>query len=262
MRILRVAGAFYLTVTFGMTSMSSADPLSVETKPTARQQLLYGIQLANHSFDIPAETSARHEAVFRAAAAFEILMLRWPASTEAGSGAMEQATLYESNLLYINVVKAVKNAEIRGITNGDNGPDLYAKEGRAHIFLRDFKGADIAFRNAETHPAFHRIPPERQATIHALIGWSYRERGDHRSAIQHYDRAARVPGADVVSRASAALEAVLECERGDDIADRAPLLSHLAELVAEYHNGIHRDGGDAIVMKGIEDEMNRRGGKH
>jgi tetratricopeptide (TPR) repeat protein len=262
MRIFRVAGAFFLTVTVGIASMLSADPLRVETKPTARQQLLYGIELANHSFDTRAETDARRQAVFRAAAAFEILMLRWPASTEAGTGAMEQATLYESNLLYSNVVKAVKNAEIRGITNGDNGPDLYAKEGRAQIFLHDFKGADTAFRNAETHPAFHRISPERQATIHALVGWSYRERGDHRSAIQHYDRAARVPGANVVSRASAALEAVLESERGNDNADRAPLLSHLAELVTEYRNGTHQDGGEAIVMKGVEDEMNRRGGKH
>ena len=114
--------------------MSSAEPLNVETKPTARQQLLYGMQLANQAFGFRAETSARREAVFRAAAAFEILMLRWPASMEAGSAATEQAALYEGNLLYGNVVKAVKNAESRGILNGDQGPDLYATEGRAHVF--------------------------------------------------------------------------------------------------------------------------------
>lgn len=262
MRALRIFAVLLFVFSYTMVDVASGKPLNVETKATARQQLLYGLDLAKSSFESRASTDLRYEAVFRAAAAFEILMMRWPSSPEAATGAVEQVALYESNLLYSNVVKAVRNAETRGIANGDRGPDLYWREGRAFVFMREFAAADTAFRNAETHPAFHRLTPDEQSTIYSHIAWSYRERGDHSAAIHEYDRAARVPAARVALRASAALEAVLESERGNDPTYRAQLLSHLGELVAEYRAGHPHDSGEAAEMNGIEQELQRRGGGH
>jgi tetratricopeptide (TPR) repeat protein len=261
-RILRIFVVVSLICGCSMAAVGPGKPLNVETKPSARQQLLYGLDLASRSLATAPRTDARYEAVFRAAGAFEILMMQWPSSPEAATAAVEQLALYEGNLLYGNVVKAMHNVESRGIANSDRGPDLYCKEGRAFVFMHDFAAADIAFRKAETHPAFHHLTPDGQSTIYSQIAWSYRERGDHRTAIQHYDRAARVHDAPMLLRASAALEAVLESERGNDPADRAQLLSHLETIVTEYRGAHAHDDGEAALMNGIEAELNHRIRRH
>lgn len=237
--------------------MAFGEPVDVEMKPTPRQQLLYAMGLANDSFATPARTDERHRSAMRAAAAFELLMLRWPSSREAPVAAIEQVSLYESNLLFGNVVDAVTNAENRGIAKSDRGPELYSKAGKAQTFLRNFDAADSAYRAATTHPSFHRLRPEMQSVILADVGWSYRQRGDHRAAVDFYDRASRVADAPAVQRASAALEALLESDRGGG-GERAALAAHVHEVIAEYRAAPRRSADEDFLIVNIEKELMQR----
>src|SRR5438552_631907 len=96
--------------------------LNVETKPTCRQQIAYARDLIHAAYLQEPRTQARYEAIFRAAGALEIAMLRWPATPEAAEAAEIQVQLYNEQFLFKNVITAVQHAEDRGLTNGERGP--------------------------------------------------------------------------------------------------------------------------------------------